>query len=113
MDLHPTLVDLAGLPARSGLDCRSIVPLLEHPEAEWAYPTIMTHGRGNNAVRDGRYRYVHYRNGEEELYDHTVDPNEWTNLAAEKSQQPIIEDLRKHLPRAEAPAITPEFPTKK
>ena len=113
MDLHPTLVDLAGLPARSGLDCRSIVPLLEHPEAEWAYPTIMTHGRGNNAVRDGRYRYVHYRNGEEELYDHTVDQNEWTNLAAEKSQQPIIEDLRKHLPRAEAPAITPEFPTKK
>jgi arylsulfatase A-like enzyme len=113
MDLHPTLVDLAGLPARSGLDCRSLVPLLEHPAAAWPHPTLITHGRGNHAVRDERYRYIRYRNGEEELYDHTRDPNEWTNLAAEKSQQPIIEDLRKHLPKAEAPAITPEFPTKK
>jgi arylsulfatase A-like enzyme len=113
MDLHPTLVDLAGLPARSGLDCRSLVPLLEHPAAAWPHPTLITHGRGNHAVRDERYRYIRYRNGEEELYDHTRDPNEWTNLAADPAHRPIIESLRRHLPKEEAPAITPEFPAKK
>jgi hypothetical protein len=44
---------------------------------------------------------------------HTLDPNKWTNLAADPAQRPIIESLRRHLPREEAPAITPEFPNKK
>jgi arylsulfatase A-like enzyme len=113
MDLHPTLIALTGLPARSGLDCRSLLPLLENPAAEWPHPTLITHGRGNHAVRDERYRYIRYRNGEEELYDHTRDPNEWTNLAADPAHRPIIESLRRHLPKEEAPAITPEFPAKK
>jgi arylsulfatase A-like enzyme len=113
MDLHPTLIALAGLPPREPLDCRSLLPLLENPAAEWPHPALITHGRGNHAVRDERYRYIRYSNGEEELYDHDVDPNEWTNLAADPAQRPIIESLRRHLPPAEVPAITPEFSQKK
>jgi arylsulfatase A-like enzyme len=113
MDLHPTLIALAGLPSREHLDCRSLLPLLQNPAAEWPHPALITHGRGNHAVRDERYRYIHYRNGEEELYDHIRDPNEWTNLAADPVQRPTIEALRRHLPPAEAPALTPEFPKKK
>jgi len=113
MDLHPTLIELAGLPPREQLDCRSLTPLLEHPSAEWPHPALTTHGRGNHAVRSERHRYIRYRNGEEELYDHTLDPNEWTNLAAETTHRPVIESLRRHLPLEEATAITPEFPTKR
>jgi arylsulfatase A-like enzyme len=112
MDLHPTLLALAGLPARSGLDCQSLVPLLENPTADWSHPALITHGRGNHAVRDERHRYIRYHNGEEELYDHDVDPNEWRNLAADPAQRPIIESLRRHLPREEAAPITPEFSKK-
>ena len=113
MDLHPTLLELCALPACPDLDCRSLVPLLKNPEETWDHPTLTTHGRGNHAVRDERYRYIRYRNGEEELYDHTHDANEWTNLAADPAQRPIIESLRRHLPKEEAPAIGPEFPAKK
>jgi arylsulfatase A-like enzyme len=113
MDLHPTLLELCALPACPDLDCRSLVPLLKNPEETWDHPTLTTHGRGNHAVRDERYRYIRYRNGEEELYDHTRDANEWTNLAADPAQRPIIESLRRHLPKEEAPAIGPEFPAKK
>lgn len=76
------------------------------------HPTLITHGRGNHAVRDERCRYIRYRNGEEELYNHDVDPNEWTNLAADPAQRPDIESLRRHLSKEEAPAITPEFSKK-
>lgn len=113
MDLHPTLLELCALPARPDLECRSLVPLLKNPEETWDHPTLTSHGRGNHAVRDERYCYIRYRNGEEELYDHTRDPNEWTNLAADPAHSPIIESLRRHLPKEEAPAITPEFPAKK
>jgi len=27
------------------------------------------------------WRYIRYEDGSEELYDHRVDPDEWTNLA--------------------------------
>ena len=33
------------------------------------------------SIRTEQYRYIYYRNGEEELYDHIADPNELINLA--------------------------------
>ena len=35
----------------------------------------------NHTVRNAGWRYIRYENGDEELYDETKDPNEWTNLA--------------------------------
>ena len=32
-------------------------------------------------MRTERYRYIRYRTGSEELYDHVTDPHEWNNLA--------------------------------
>ena len=37
------------------------------------------------SVRSSRFRYTLCGNGEEELYDHETDPNEWTNLLAHRS----------------------------
>lgn len=56
-------------------------------------------------MRDDRYRYTRYRNGEEELYDHSVDPNEFKNLASDPTCNPIKVDLRKYLPSIEAPEV--------
>lgn len=33
------------------------------------------------ALRTSRWRYILYRNGKEELYDHQTDPREVINLA--------------------------------
>jgi hypothetical protein len=34
-------------------------------------------------LRTERWRYIRYRDGSEELYDHDSDPHEWVNLAAD------------------------------
>ena len=35
---------------------------------------------GNHSLRWGSWRYTRYRTGEEELYDHASDAQEWHNL---------------------------------
>ncbi len=102
LDIYPTLIELAGLDAPEGLDGRSLVPLLRNPELRWQ-PTVTTHGRLNHAVRSEDFRYIRYADGTEELYDHRVDPMEWTNLAADEHYQRIKEGLRHWLPSTNVP----------
>jgi len=92
MDLFPTFVELAGAklpPNIQKLDGRSLVPLLENPQAPWPDRFLFTHvGRwpkGANpddykyqqcAVRNQRFRLVN----NQELYDLVNDPGETTNV---------------------------------
>ena len=46
------------------------------------------------SIRTERYRYIHCRNGEEELYDHLQDPNEWKNQANNPEYQSVIRAMR-------------------
>ncbi|MEW4486460.1 sulfatase [Thalassoglobus sp. JC818] len=102
-DLYPTLVDLCQLkdPGHR-LDGRSLLPLLKSPEAEWPYPAITTHMRGDHAVRSEDFRFIRYHNGSQELYDEAVDPNEWTNLAEKPEFKTVIEELEASLPKENA-----------
>jgi len=101
IDIYPTLLDLAGLPAKENLDGQSLVPLLKDPEMDWERPAIMTHGRGNHAVRTKRWRYIRYSDGSEELYDHNIDPWEWTNLANKSGFDDVKASHQKWLPTTE------------
>lgn len=98
LDLYPTLVELAGLPAPGWLEGRSLVPLLRDPALSWDHPAVTTHGYRNHAIRSERYRYIRYADGSEELYDHDADPYEWTNLAARPESKPVIARLARALP---------------
>lgn len=100
--LYPTMLELAGLPADDTCDGVSIVPLLKNPAAAWDRPALMTFTRGNHAVRSDRWRYIHYADGSEELYDHTADPNEWSNLADRPEHNVIKSSLRRWIPAIEA-----------
>jgi len=113
IDLYPTLVDLAGLsknPANQGL---SLAPLMD-PTADvgWDRPVLTTYSFGNHALRDSRYRYIRYEDGSEELYDHTNDPNEWTNLAPDARFAPTLERFRDRLPDDESPWFEPSWTPK-
>ena len=101
LDIYPTLLDLAGLPPKADNDGLSLVPLLKHPRAEWTRPAIMTMGEGNHAVRNDRWRYIRYRDGTEELYDHENDPWEFTNLAGKPEHAGVISEMKKWLPITE------------
>ncbi len=100
LDIYPTLIELAGLSQKEGLDGKSLVPLLKTPEAEWE-PAVMTWLRGNHAVRSDRWRYIRYNDGTQELYDESKDPWEWTNLAGNPEYAEIMEDHKKWLPQNE------------
>ena len=83
----------------------SLVPLLRDPSMEWDDVAITTYGDyGNFAVRDDRYRYIVYANGEEELYDVQSDPNQWTNLAADPNYVTTKRTLAARIPPVESHA---------
>jgi len=108
IDIYPTLIELAGLREKKGLDGQSLLPLLESPETDWPYASITTHDIGNHSVRNHRWRYIRYGDGSEELYDHDVDDNEWNNLADDSQYAAIMKELSEFLPKNEAPPAPSE-----
>jgi arylsulfatase A-like enzyme len=81
MSLYPTLVELAGLARPAHVEGASIIRYLQDPAAPWdGTPALTTWQFNNHTVRTDRWRYLRWNNGNEELYDHSVDPYEWHNL---------------------------------
>jgi len=98
LDLFPTFVDLCNLEPQPYLEGVSLRPQLENPATPKETPALTTHGAGNHAIRDERWRYIRYANQTEELYDHDVDPNEWTNLADDPQYADIKAELGAWMP---------------
>ena len=105
IDLYPTLLALTGQAADGKHQGQSLQPLLADPQRPWPRPALTTFGPGNHAVRSTRWRYIHYLDGSEELYDHDQDPHEWNNLAADPQLQPVLEAHRRWLPDTEQPIL--------
>ncbi|MCB9383634.1 MAG: sulfatase [Bryobacterales bacterium] len=105
IDMYPTLVELAGLPAKKGLDGHSLVPQLKNPNAARKWPAITTHNAGNHGVRNEKWRYIVYADGSEELYDMEKDPNEWTNLAGDAKYKAALEEMRQWAPKTSKPPV--------
>lgn len=102
LDIYPTLEEMA-LREGTGGDGHSLAPLLARADAPRPWPAITTHGPGNHAVRNGRFRYIRYADGSEELYDLLDDPNEWRNLSGQPRYRAVLESLAWWLPRVEQP----------
>ena len=112
MSIFPTLTDLAGIPTPSFVEGKTIRPLLENPEAEWAQPALTTYNFNNHAVRTEGWRYIRYNNGDEELYDEIQDPYEWTNLAEKPEFAAKKAELARWLPTKNTPDINGNRPGK-
>ena len=110
VDIYPTLIELCSLPARADLDGTSLVPQLQDPDVEREQPAITTWGRGNHAIRTLHWRYIRHANGEEELYDHRSDPDEFTNLARKEpvEYRATMDRLARWLPATNAAAVPVE-----
>jgi len=100
-NIYPTLCELTGLAVPEHVKGASLMPLLKDPAAKWDGAAVCTHGKGNHAVRDAQWRYIRYADGSEELYDHSKDPYEWTNLASEVGMSDIKTKLGAVLPKEE------------
>ncbi len=104
LDVYPTLASLCSLslPTTHPLDGVDLAPVVRDGAAVARPPVTSTYGRGCHSIRDARYRYTRYRNGDEELYDHDVDPHEWTNLAGDPQLGAVKTRLGALLPQVDA-----------
>jgi arylsulfatase A-like enzyme len=99
MSIYPTLMDLCGLPTPQHVQGKSIRALLADPQAPWELPAIITYRQNNHTVRTEGWRYTHYSDGGEEVYNELKDPYEWVNLAKQPSEGDAArKQLGKYLP---------------
>jgi len=103
LDIYPTLIGLTGAPTRDDLEGLSLLPQLQDATTPRERPAMTSHNQGNHGIRSERWRYIHYADGSEELYDMQADPNEWQNLAAKAEFKDILTSHRKWLPKVDRP----------
>ena len=106
INIYRTLAELTALEVRETVDGFSLVPQLKDVSAPVAGQAICSWGRGNYTVRTRDWRYTRYYDGGEELYSHTDDPDEWTNLANNPEYAAVKKRLSEKLPKKEVPMIT-------
>ena len=110
LSLYPTLTELSGLPARQDNDGPSLVPLLKNSKAAWNHVSVVHLSRpGSFGLSTGSWRYIHYTNGDEELYDIAADPHEWSNLAPGTVHAQQLEKMRALAPQTFAPLVPPRL----
>ena len=98
--LYSTLTELAGLPNQKDQAEPSLLPLLRNPTAEWPHAAITHMDRPENySVSGPRFRYIHYANGDEELYDIETDRYEWNNLAGKPEFEEPLARLKAQAPK--------------
>jgi len=101
IDMYPTLIAQCGLPAVKALDGDSLAPVLRNP-AVAKDRNILLPGMspGEYAIINRNWRYIHYRDQTEELYNVRQDPNEWCNLAGNSDYEKTKARLRAAAPTA-------------
>jgi choline-sulfatase len=99
LDIYPTLVELSGGTIFEQLEGQSLKPLLENPLMTREEPIVTTWHYKNHAVRTEDWRYISYNNGDEELYDHRSDPDEFFNLANKPENRILMDSFQQWLPK--------------
>lgn len=125
VDLPPTLLDAAGIPAPKTMQGRSIMPLIRHePDADWPQEVFVQISEAEvaRAIRTKRWKYHIRAEGadpwrdpgsdtytEHSLFDLQVDPYELNNLIGFDSHRALCDRLKERLIRrmVEAGEATP------
>jgi arylsulfatase A-like enzyme len=98
IDIGPTLAALCGARIHEAHEGRSLIDVVEDPGRARMRPPTMTWQAGNHSVRRDDWRYIRYRTGEIELYDHRSDPHERTNLGHDRRHAAVVAELDPLLP---------------
>lgn len=114
IDIFPTLSDYCNLQGDHKINSEagpiggySMKPLIEKT-SKWRGPkgalTIVGNVGADSSLEDQtfsyrtkRFRYILYPDGNEELYDHSIDSREWENIANSKKMKSTKKKLRKDM----------------
>ena len=102
LDFYPTLIDLTQLPKNPLNEGRSLFSLMLGSKEDWAL-AITIYGRDNHSLINKTYRYIHYEDGSEELYDFSFDPDERNNLVDRIDSGPIKQAMINRIPKLNVP----------
>lgn len=100
-DLYPTLMELCQIEKPSYLDGKSLTPILKNPQVEWPSTGISYLYDQYASIRTEKYRYIRYKEGQQELYDREKDPHEWKNEASNPDYANAVKELNEQLPAVE------------
>lgn len=108
VDMYPTFIDLCGLPRLDGLDGKSLATALREP-VRAQDRNILLPGMypDEYAIINQDWRYIHYRDETEELYDLRKDINEWNNLARIEEHAGVKTKMKASAPKKFAQPIDP------
>lgn len=100
-DLHPTLLELAGLSPASDVDGRSLLPAIHAGAGDSERIVCGEYGHGATRTAmamNERFKYIYYqRGGVEQLFDVQADRENLRNLAGEPTSETVKAALRAHL----------------
>jgi len=100
IDIFRTLRELCGAPDRLSRDGVSLASVLRGPASAKDRDVLLPGMRpGEYAIINRGWRYIHYADGGEELYDIRRDPNEWENLADKAGFASVKKRLRAAAPK--------------
>ncbi len=94
VDIYPTLMELCGVSMRQPTDGKSLVRLLGKKATTYWENVAYSYYRNGITLRTARYRLTKYFRKDTpvtELYDHSLDPYEQTNIAAQHPE--VVEQL--------------------
>jgi arylsulfatase A-like enzyme len=104
LDLHPTMLELAGIAVPEGTQGRSVTRAMEGAAASTQRAWYVEHKFPNQglipssrAVRSMHWKYIQYTDNAapfEEVYDLRNDPHEVRNLALEPTRKATLQKLR-------------------
>jgi len=103
VDCYPTIVETAGVPFASVKDTHPGVSLLDIAAGAQPARTVLSeyHGMGTTtgafAIRNGRWKYIHYAKYPAQLFDLETDPDEITDLAGDAEHAVILAECRAKL----------------
>jgi arylsulfatase A-like enzyme len=103
IDVAPTLLDLAGIPAPLAMQGRSLAPLMLGVDRPWRddffYEHLFQHPLipRSEAVRTDRWKYIRWLDADplfEELFDLEHDPLEQHDLTADRRYREVLKSMR-------------------
>lgn len=96
IDMYPTFAEMCDLPMpKQVLEGKSLAEALAKPAAASDRTVFLPYmNPGEYAVFNRDWRYIHYDDENEELYNLQDDPHEWTNLATDAGYAEVKAELR-------------------